>query len=142
MAIGAIATAFLPFVDRVLDMIPNPEAREKAKRELTLELVKIESEQMSKQVDLNMKEAEHPDLFVAGWRPYIGWVGGMALTWAFIIHPILEWVVLLSGYTGPLPELDVSALLTIVLSMLGVGTMRSYDKLRGTDTRKILSKKL
>ena len=137
MAIGAIVSAFVPFLDKVLDMIPNPEARARAKQELTLELVKIEAEQNMAQVELNKQEASHASIFVAGWRPFIGWVGGMSIAWTFLVQPLLTWVATVQGYTGTFPVLDSGPLLTLVFAMLGVGTMRSFDKFIGTDTKKV-----
>ncbi len=137
MAIGAVVTAFLPFLDKILDMIPNPEARAKAKQELTLELVKIEAQQNIAQVELNKQEAQHTSLFVAGWRPFIGWVSGFALAWTFLLHPLLVWVATVCGYTGTFPELNTDPLMTLVMAMLGIGAMRSFDKFKGTDTRSV-----
>lgn len=137
MSITAIATTFFPIIDRVLDMIPNPEAREQAKRELTLELVRIEADQNKAQVQLNTVEAQHSSLFVAGWRPFIGWVGGVSLAWTFLVHPLITWVATVSGYTGTFPTLDTGPLMTLVLAMLGVGAMRTVDKINGVDTKQV-----
>jgi len=132
-----IVQAFTPFLDKVLDMIPNPEARAKAKQDLTLELVRIEAEQRTAQVELNKQEAKHPSVFVAGWRPFIGWVGGVSLLWSFLLHPILVWVAALSGFVGEFPTLNTDPLITLVMAMLGVGAMRSWDKLNKVDTKQI-----
>jgi len=136
MAIPVIVSAFLPFLDRILDMIPNPEARAKAKQDLTLELVRIEAEQRTSQVELNKMEAQHASIFVAGWRPFIGWVGGVSLAWTFLVHPLLVWFATVAGYEGEFPLLDTDPLLTLVMAMLGVGAMRSFDKLNGVDTKR------
>lgn len=141
MAIPALVTAFLPFLDKVLGMIPNPEAREQARRELTLELVRIEAEERMSQVELNKAEAQHASIFVAGWRPFIGWVGGVSLAWTFLIQPLLTWAATVYGYTGEFPELNTDPLMTLVMAMLGVGAMRSFDKFQGTDTKSIGTKK-
>lgn len=135
MAVPALVTALLPFLDKILGMIPDPEARAKAQRELTLELVKIEAQERMSQVELNKTEAQHASIFVAGWRPFIGWVGGVSLAWTFLLHPLITWVALVSGYQGTIPELDTAPLMTLVMAMLGVGAMRSFDKYSGTDTK-------
>lgn len=137
MALPALVTAFLPFLDRVLDMIPNPEARAQAKQELTLELVRIDAEERMSQVELNKVEAAHSNIFVAGWRPFIGWVGGVSLAWTFLVHPLITWVATVAGYTGTFPTLDTDPLMTLVMAMLGVGAMRSFDKVNGVDTKKV-----
>lgn len=137
MALPVWVATLAPFVDKILDMIPNPEARAKAKQDLTLELVRIDAEQRIAQVELNKTEAQHANVFVAGWRPFIGWVGGVSLAWTFLLHPLMTWVATVSGYTGTFPELNTDPLMTLVLAMLGVGAMRSFDKFNGTDTKAI-----
>ena len=129
--------AILPTVDKVLDMIPNPEARARAKQELTLELVRIEAAERTAQVELNKTEAQHASIFVAGWRPFIGWVGGVSLAWTFLLAPMITWGAAISGYMGDFPQLDTEPLLTLVMAMLGVGAMRSFDKFQGTDTKEV-----
>ena len=96
------------------------------------------------QMGINVKEAEHKSIFVAGWRPFIGWVGGFALAYQFLFYPILLWlwaIALLifdipAGFEPPaLPVAD--DLYSIILGMLGIGAMRSYDKKNGTATQSI-----
>jgi len=83
-------------------------------------------------------ENAHLSIFNAGWRPAIGWIGAISMAYQFIIYPILSWIVVFSG-AGVMPPLlgDTDALYPIVLGMLGVGGMRSFDKTRGTQTDKI-----
>jgi len=68
-------------------------------------------------------------MFVAGWRPFIGWVCGVSLAYHFILAPLIEWILVLSGNTLDLPEFDFSQLSTIVMGMLGLAGARSYEKL-------------
>lgn len=89
-------------------------------------------EQLMGQIAVNTEEAKHASIFVAGWRPFIGWVGGVGLAYSFILAPFIEFIARLFGYSGVMPEPDAAQLLTLVLSMLGVGAMRSYDKSKGT----------
>tara|TARA_R110000822_G_scaffold84867_3_gene199018 strand:- start:2955 stop:3425 length:471 start_codon:yes stop_codon:yes gene_type:complete len=96
------------------------------------------------QLEINVAEAKHDNLFIAGWRPFIGWIGGMAMLYQFIIYPILLWVwsilvikdIIPNGINPP-PLLDSGALFSIVAAMLGIGAQRSYDKKQGTNTIKI-----
>ena len=134
---SVLLAAVLPLLDKILDMIPDPEAKAKAHRELTLSLVQIEADQKLNQVALNKQEAKHASIFVAGWRPFIGWIGGFALAWTFVLHPIVTWLALVNGYTGLLPELETSELMTLVVGMLGLGAMRSFDKLKGNETSQV-----
>ena len=100
------------------------------------------------QMRVNEKEAEHKSVFVAGWRPFIGWVGGAALAYQFIFYPLLLWVWAIATLSFDIPagfeppELPVADdLYTIVLGMLGIGAMRSYDKKNGTATQSIEARK-
>ncbi|WP_299077893.1 holin family protein [uncultured Paraglaciecola sp.] len=99
---------------------------------------------MTGQMNINAKEAEHKSIFVAGWRPFIGWVGGFALGYQFVFYPMLLWfwqlfAVFIDIPAGvkPPPVLDGAELYTIVLGMLGIGAMRSFDKKNGTATHSI-----
>ena len=77
-------------------------------------------------------EAAHASIFVAGWRPFIGWICGLALGWHFILHPMVVWYMSLFRPTLELPPpLDLSQLYPVVLGMLGLGAFRSYEKARG-----------
>ena len=84
------------------------------------------------QLAINQKEAEHGSIFVAGWRPAIGWICGSALGWNYIVQPILTWVAFLSGVDmADVPRLDTAELTTILLGMLGLGGLRTYEKRLG-----------
>ncbi len=84
------------------------------------------------QVELNKIEAQHRSRFVAGWRPFTGWVCGFALLYSFIIRDIIAWGLrLYNPNIEPPPELAMEHLLTVLLGMLGLGGMRTYEKLKG-----------
>jgi hypothetical protein len=84
------------------------------------------------QVELNKLEAQHRNTFVAGWRPFIGWVCGVALAYNFIIRDIVAWALTTfeANATAP-PELAMTHLMTVLMGMLGLGGMRTYEKLKG-----------
>jgi len=96
------------------------------------------------QLRVNAKEAEHKSVFVAGWRPFIGWVGGSALAYQFVLYPLLIWIWSIFQAFGkipadvkPPPVLETGALFSIVTAMLGIGAQRSFDKAKGTNTSKV-----
>ncbi len=107
------------------------------------------------QLAINAKEASHANVFVAGWRPFIGWIGGLALGYQFILYPLLVWIWALGQAQGWLPchidseitssactfttppILDSGALFAMLTGLLGIGGMRSFDKLMKTDTKGI-----
>lgn len=78
------------------------------------------------QIELNKVEASHRSIFVAGWRPWMGWVGGMGLANMFLINPWIQWI---TGAAGPnLPE-DI--IMELVLALLGLGALRTFEKVKG-----------
>ena len=119
-------------VDKLVDRIPDPAARERASLEMQADLLKYAAEQSQAQMEVNKVEAAHSSLFVAGWRPFIGWMGGCALGYAFLLQPILSWLLEIVGVTTPLPEPNTEAMMALVTAMLGVTAARSFDKWKGT----------
>ena len=83
------------------------------------------------QIDLNKQEAAHQSMFVAGWRPFVGWTCGVALAYHFLIAPLLGFMLVLYGINTPMPEFEFSQLSTILMGMLGLGGLRSYEKMKG-----------
>jgi hypothetical protein len=122
----------LKMVDKLVDRIPDPAARERASLEMQADLLKYAAEQSQAQMEVNKVEAAHSSLFVAGWRPFIGWMGGCALGYAFLVQPILSWFLEIVGVTTPLPEPNTDAMMALVTAMLGVTAARSFDKWKGT----------
>ena len=105
--------------------------------EYELKSREIEQALLNGQLEINKMEAQHPSIFVAGWRPAIGWIGATALAVQFIIRPVVEWTAAFNGTIVTLPDFNSAELMNLILAMLGVGVMRSYDKKQGTDTKKI-----
>lgn len=84
------------------------------------------------QAEINRIEAQHRSVFVAGWRPFIGWVCGAALAYSFILRDLLAWAIVAWGYdvVAP-PELAMEHLITILMALLGLGGFRTFEKLAG-----------
>jgi hypothetical protein len=84
------------------------------------------------QMQTNQTEASNANVFVSGWRPFIGWVCGAALVYHYILRPMLPWLLALLGKPmPPIPPLDMGDLITILLGMLGLGGLRTYEKKQG-----------
>lgn len=122
----------LEMIGKLVDRIPDPKARERAELEMKADLLKFAAEQSQAQMEVNKVEAAHSSIFVAGWRPFIGWMGGVSLGYAFLLQPILSWFLAIVGVTTPLPEPNTDAMMALVTAMLGVTAARSFDKWKGT----------
>mgnify|MGYP003121061039 FL=1 len=84
------------------------------------------------QVEVNKQEAQHRSIFVAGWRPFTGWVTAFALAYHFIIAPFILFATAIAGIEIPeLPNFDMETLTTILLGMLGLGGLRRFEKYKG-----------
>ena len=84
------------------------------------------------QVEVNKQEAQHRSIFVAGWRPFVGWVCGFALAYHFVLAPIILFSVSITGVQIPeLPSFNMETLTTVLLGMLGLGGLRSFEKYKG-----------
>jgi hypothetical protein len=96
-----------------------------------LETLAIEADNLAKQgqVAINLEEAKSSRLFVAGWRPFIGWICGLAIGWHFLLHPMVVWgmAIWLPEQELP-PSLDLGELYPVVIGMLGLGVYRTYEK--------------
>ena len=77
------------------------------------------------QAQINEQEAKHRTIFVAGWRPFIGWVCGFALAYNFVLRDLLVWYV---GVESAPPALQMEHLMTVLIGMLGLGGMRTFEK--------------
>jgi len=84
------------------------------------------------QLEINKAEAASGSSFKGGWRPFVGWICGFALLYHFILSPLIIFIVTLSGATiPPLPEFDMGSLMTVLLGMLGIGGLRTFEKQKG-----------
>ncbi len=111
---------------------------DKERMQLELEGRKLDQAIDLAQIGVNNTEAQHASVFVAGWRPAIGWIGAAAMAYQFLLYPLLTWVWALAqanGYlpagTQPPPVLDADQLWVILSGILGIAGMRSFEKSRG-----------
>jgi Holin of 3TMs, for gene-transfer release len=122
------------------DLFTSDEERLRiALAEKTLEVQLVQG-----QLEINKTEALHTSIFVAGWRPAIGWIGAAALAYQFILYPLLVWGWTMFQANGwvptnlaPPPVLDSEALWVLLTGMLGIAGLRSFDKFKGTDTSQV-----
>lgn len=134
-----VIASLIPILGSVLDkIIPNTAERERAKAEITLKLAENETEilklfaaQDQGQIEINKEEAKSNSLFVSGWRPAVGWICAFGCAWAFVLKPVLEWAVKLAGSTAALPVFQTGELMSLLMGLLGMGTLRTYEKFKG-----------
>ena len=120
---GALKT-----ISKVVDDLHTSE-EEKLDKKILMQ--RIQQKLAEKQLDVNAKEAGHRSVFVSGWRPFIGWCGGFALAFEFILSPGIEGYSKFAGLNLTAPEIQTGPLLAIVTSMLGVAGLRSFEKSKG-----------
>lgn len=106
------------------------------KNELAHEIATLASKQAQElakgQLAINAEEAKSRNMFVAGWRPFVGWTCGIALFAHFILFPCADVLTAYLGYETPTyPAFDMDTLMTVLLGMLGLGGLRTYEKQKG-----------
>lgn len=117
-------------VDAVMGIVNRiwPDKTEAEKARLAAELSAMQA-----QIEVNKTEAASASMFVAGWRPFIGWTCGAAFAWQFVVAPMLVWGASLVGISTKLPDIDVATIIPLLIAMLGLGAYRTYEKRTGTE---------
>jgi len=123
----------LPLISTVIDrVIPDKNGASKAKQAIEAELIANATQLNLAQAETNKIEAAHRTLWVAGWRPFIGWVCGVAMAWHFVGVPLITFFAAWAGATiPPLPVFDMGSLMTVLMGLLGLGSMRTFEKMKG-----------
>ena len=103
------------------------------KAEIEQRALEIEYALTKAQTDINLEEAKHSSIFVAGWRPFVGWVCGFSLGWQFIGSPIFEWIIKIADKNVSAPEMDTESLVTVLFALLGLGGMRTFEKYKNSE---------
>lgn len=89
-----------------------------------------ELKQVIAQLEINAREAAHPSVWVSGWRPYFGWVGGTGFLYVVLLKPFLAWWARIKGWPEP-PDVDAEVLMVVITGLLGIGGLRTYEKRTG-----------
>lgn len=118
-------------LDIVDDVIPDKDAARKAKDAIENRLIDAGENIDKAQASVNKVEAGHKSIWVAGWRPAIGWTCALGIFWAFVGQPIATWILALAGSDAVLPDIDTAGLMSLTMGMLGLGGLRTYEKLKG-----------
>ena len=123
--LSTLAALVAPAMSILEKAIPDKDLREKLSHELAV----LADKQITAQIEVNKVEAAHKSIFIAGWRPAIGWICGLALLYSTLLSPIL-------GIWFTVPEVDTSLLTTVLMGMLGLGAMRTFEKTQGVSREK------
>lgn len=131
LILGPILELGKSLLDR---FVPDPEKKAAAEMELVKMAAEGELKQVVAQLEINAREAMHPSIFVAGWRPFFGWAGGVGFIYAVMLQPMLAWYAKVKGIEVP-PELNLDLLWVVVTGMLGIGGLRTFEKSKGVATK-------
>ena len=111
-------------------LTPDTDARRQAEADFLRMAMEGELKQTIAQLEINAREAAHPSIFVAGWRPFFGWVGGSAFAYVGLLQPLLTWVAQVNDLPCP-PDIDTEFLWVVVSGLLGIGGLRTFEKRAG-----------
>ena len=129
MALDPVSALF-EVGSKVLDrVLPDPAQQAAAKLELLKLQQNGELAQISGQMEINKVEAASSSLFVSGWRPSVGWVCSAGFAVQFVIGPLAEWGAALAGHFVKFPQMDTGTMMPLLLGMLGLGGLRTAEKL-------------
>ena len=103
--------------------------------EIEFKLRELEQALNMGQIEINKAEATNPNWFVAGWRPFIGWTGGFAIAYIYILSPLIDWGCAIAGVHVATPRPDMAMLFNLILALLGLGGMRTYEKSKNVHNR-------
>lgn len=122
----------IPIIGSLFDKIfPDKTKADEAKAKLIELQMNGELQSLLGQLEINKEEAKSSSLLVSGWRPFIGWVCGSAFATHYIAIPVLNFFVVLNGHTPVNVAFDMSTLLTVLGGLLGLGTLRTIEKVKG-----------
>ena len=119
-------------ISSLLDkIIPDADERNRLAHEIAT-LAERQSHEIAKaQIEVNEREADHQSLFVSGWRPAVGWVCCIGLACNYLFIPMANFVLVLSDSSVTVPALDLSEMMPVLLGMLGLGSLRTWEKTKG-----------
>jgi hypothetical protein len=112
-------------------IFPDPAQADAAKLELLKLQQSGELASMTAQTDINKEEAKNASILVSGWRPFVGWVCGSAFALHFLLIPIANFILVANNHKEVVLAFDMQTLLTVLMGLLGLGGMRSYEKVKG-----------
>lgn len=135
LGISSVADLIKDGIDKIF---PDPAQAAQAKLNLLQlqqngEFKAMDSQlaMLQTQTDANKAEAASASVFVAGWRPAIGWACGAAFSMNYVVGPIGTWLSAMIGHPVPFPQLDTTTMMPVLMGMLGLGSLHTIDKIQG-----------
>ena len=131
MSLAAFIPVIGPALERLLNLIPDPNERARAEAEFNRQVLAAVVDEGRDNRETNKVEAAHQSVFVAGWRPAFGWVGVLAVAYQFLIRPFWVWASAVWWPGAPIPPALDGYLWELVFGMLGIGGLRTFEKVKG-----------
>ena len=121
-------------ISTLLDkVIPDKDLKEKLAHDIATMAERHSHDIIKAQIEVNKTEAAHKSLFVSGWRPAVGWTCCLGLAGNFLKIPFSNFVMALAGSDIVIPLIDVSTMMPVLMGMLGLGTMRTVEKINNVE---------
>jgi len=121
-------------ISTLLDkVIPDKDLKEQLAHDIATMAERHSHDIIKAQIEVNKTEAAHKSLFVSGWRPAVGWTCCLGLAGNFLIIPLSNFVMALAGSDIVIPLIDVSTMMPVLMGMLGLGTMRTVEKINNVE---------
>ena len=123
-----IVESVVGIAGKVLDkFVEDKDLKRKLESELKSQIISLDLAQ----AQTNLEQAKHSSVFIAGARPAIMWICAFGLGWQFVFQPVAAWILAVSGSELMLPLFETEGLMPLTLSLLGLGSMRSFEKFKG-----------
>jgi len=132
MNLGSLIAPVSQLLDKVIE---DKDQKAALAHEIATMAERHAQEQVMAQIEVNKVEAASPSLFVSGWRPAIGWICALGMAGNFITIPFTNMILEIAGYDVALPLIDMETLLPVLLGMLGLGAMRTVEKVKSVDRK-------
>lgn len=129
--VGVVSSALGPLLSRLIDLIPDPAEKARQAAIAQQQLMAADAAIIAAQNATNLAEAQNKNLFVSGWRPFVGWVCGAGLAWQVVFEPFLAFGLNAFGYHPTLPQIDSGWITALLIPLLGLGAMKSVERIYG-----------
>ena len=129
--INLLGSLVQPVTGLVDKFIEDKDTKNQLAHEISTMAERHAQELAKGQLEINKAEAQSRNVFIAGWRPFLGWTMGFAMAYNYVIQPIAIFVLGQLDYLVALPALDMTEMMPVLLGMLGLGGLRTYEKKKG-----------